>query len=169
MTIIPQRESSIDRRLFLGGPGALILLGQPVLAQDAKSEAKPDAKADAIVKRLSDTIADFVVGFDTTSLPPLAIERARLAFIDTLAVMLAGSREEGSEIVCKMVRQEAAARRFRWSASRSAPHRSSLRSRTALPPTLWTTTCPPCWASRLRRSFRRCCRSRRAPGRRPPK
>src|SRR5215467_5735051 len=106
MTMIPQRESSIDRRLFLGGPGALILLGQPVLAQDAKSEAKPDAKADAIVKRLSDTIADFVVGFDTTSLPPLAIERARLAFIDTLAVMLAGSREEGSEIVCEMVRQE---------------------------------------------------------------
>src|SRR5215468_7531058 len=109
MTIIPQRESSIDRRLFLGGPGALILLGQPVLAQDAKSEAKPDAKADAIVKRLSDTIADFVVGFDTTSLPPLAIERARLAFIDTMAVMLAGSREQGSDIVCEMVRQEAAA------------------------------------------------------------
>src|SRR5499427_8062610 len=108
MTMIPQRESSIDRRLFLGGPGALILLGQPVLAQDAKSEAKPDAKADAIVKRLSDTIADFVVGFDMTSLPPLAIERARLAFIDTLAVMLAGSREEGSEIVCEMVRQEGA-------------------------------------------------------------
>src|SRR3954466_3276007 len=108
MTMIPQRESSIDRRLFLGGPGALILLGQPVLAQDAKSEAKPDAKADAIVKRLSDTIADFVVGFDATSLPPLAIERARLAFIDTLAVMLAGSREEGSEIVCEMVRQEGA-------------------------------------------------------------
>ena len=108
MTMIPQRESSIDRRLFLGGPGALILLGQPVLAQDAKSEAKPDAKADAIVKRLSDTIADFVVGFDTTSLPPLAIERARLAFIDTLAVMLAGSREEGSQIVCEMVMQEGA-------------------------------------------------------------
>src|SRR4029077_3014396 len=33
---------------------------------------------------------------------------ARLAFIDTLAVMLAGSREEGSEIVCEMVRQEGA-------------------------------------------------------------
>ena len=64
MTMIPQRESSIDRRLFLGGPGALFLLGQPVLAQDAKSEAKPDAIADAIVKRLSDTIADFVVGFE---------------------------------------------------------------------------------------------------------
>jgi hypothetical protein len=62
------------------------------------------AKADAIAKRLSDTIADFVVGLDPKSLPPLAIERARLAFID----MLAGSREEGSEIVCEMIRQESA-------------------------------------------------------------
>src|SRR5258705_357298 len=103
-----QHESSIDRRLFLGAVGALTLLGQPALAQDGKSEAKPDAKADAVAKRLSDTIADFVVGFDPKSLPPLAVERARLAFIDTLAVMLAGSREEGSEIVCEMVRQEGA-------------------------------------------------------------
>ena len=86
----------------------MTLLGQPALAQDGKSEAKPDAKADAVAKRLSDTIADFVVGFDPKSLPPLAIERARLAFIDTLAVMLAGSREEGSEIVCEMIRQEGA-------------------------------------------------------------
>jgi len=104
-----QHESSIDRRLFLGAVGGLTLLGQPALAQDGKSEAKPDAKADAVAKRLSDTIADFVVGFDPKSLPPLAIERARLAFIDTLAVMLAGSREEGSEIVCEMIRQEGAA------------------------------------------------------------
>src|SRR5262249_58203760 len=101
-------ESSIDRRLLLGAfgaAGAVTVLGQPVLAQDAKSEAKPDATA----KRLSDTIADFVVDLDPKSLPPLAIERARLAFIDTLAVMLAGSREEGSELVCEMVRQEGAA------------------------------------------------------------
>src|SRR5712671_1890138 len=74
-----------------------------------KSEAKPDAKADAVAKRLSDSIADFVVGFDLKAVPPLGIERARLAFIDTLAVMLAGSREEGSELVCEMVRQEGAA------------------------------------------------------------
>ena len=103
-----QHESSIDRRLFLGAVGALTLLGQPALAQDGKSEAKQDAKADAVAKRLSDTIADFVVGFDPKSLPPLAIERARLAFIDTLAVMLAGSRQR-LRIVCEMIRQEGAA------------------------------------------------------------
>src|SRR4029077_11672773 len=104
-----QHESSIDRRLFLGAVGALTLLGQPALAQDGKSEAKPDAKADAVAKRLSDTIADFVVGFDPKSLPPLAIERARLAFIDTLAWVVAGSRGEGAGVVCEMIRQEGAA------------------------------------------------------------
>jgi 2-methylcitrate dehydratase PrpD len=100
------RHGSIDRRLFLGAAGALGLLGQPVLAQETKSEAKPDAAA---AKKLSDTIEDFVVSFDPKSLPPLAIERARLAFIDTFAVMLAGSREEGAAIVGEMVKQEGAA------------------------------------------------------------
>src|SRR6266849_8086963 len=100
-----QIEGSIDRRLFLGAAGALTLAAQPALAQETKAEARP---ADA-AKRLSDTIADFVVGFDATTLPSLAVERVRLAFIDTLAVMLAGSREEGSGIVCEMVQQEGAA------------------------------------------------------------
>ncbi len=54
-------------------------------------------------------IADFVAGFVLDKVPPLARERARLAFLDTLAVMLAGSREPGSEIVCDMVRGEGAA------------------------------------------------------------
>ncbi len=95
-------DRTIDRRLFLGGAAALILAGPPALAQGVKPAA-------AAVTKLSDTIADFVVGFDPKSLPPLGIERARLAFIDTLAVMLAGSREQGSLIVCEMVRQEDAA------------------------------------------------------------
>jgi 2-methylcitrate dehydratase PrpD len=105
-----QIESSIDRRLFLGAAGALTLAGQPALAQGAQTDAKAEAKpAAAVGKRLSDTIADFVADFDASTLPPLAVERVRLAFIDTLAVMLAGSREEGTGIVCEMVRQEGAA------------------------------------------------------------
>jgi len=103
-----QTESSIDRRLFLGAAGALTLVGQPALAQEAKSQMKTEMKAND-AKRLSDTIADFVVGFDAATLPALATERVRLAFIDTLAVMLAGSREEGTGIVCEMVQQEGAA------------------------------------------------------------
>jgi 2-methylcitrate dehydratase PrpD len=95
----------IDRRLLLGAAGALGLVGTSVLAQETKPEAKPAEAA----KKLSDTIADFVVGFDIKQVPPLAIERARLAFIDTMAVMLAGSREQGSDLVCEMVSQEGAA------------------------------------------------------------
>src|SRR5438876_9981637 len=104
-----QHENTIDRRLFLGAAGALTLAGSPALAQEPKGEPKAEARPPAPAKRLSDTIADFVVGFDPATLPPLAIERARLAFIDTFAVMLAGSREEGAGIVCEMVKQEGAA------------------------------------------------------------
>ncbi len=103
-----EAESSIDRRLFLGAAGALTLAGQSALAQETKAEAKGEARPADIAKRLSDTIADFIVSFDAATLPPLAMERVRLAFIDTLAVMLAGSREEGTGIVCEMVHQEGA-------------------------------------------------------------
>ena len=101
-----QHESSIDRRLFLGAAGTLSFLGQPALAEERKS---PEPAGGPAAKALSDTIAAFVTDFDLKSLPPIAIERARLAFIDTLAVMLAGSREHGCDIVCDMVRQEGAA------------------------------------------------------------
>jgi 2-methylcitrate dehydratase PrpD len=102
-------QPEIDRRLLLGAAGALGLAGTSALAQQAKDQSRPDEKPAEAARKLSDTIADFVVGFDIKQVPPLAIERARLAFIDTMAVMLAGSREEGSGIVCEMVRQEEAA------------------------------------------------------------
>jgi len=101
-----QHDGTIDRRLLLGAAGALTLAGQSALAQETKAETKPAAGP---AKRLSDTIADFVVGFGLATLPPLAVERVRLAFIDTIAVMLAGGREEGTGMVCEMVRQEEAA------------------------------------------------------------
>ncbi len=104
-----RHDSTIDRRLFLGAAGALGLAGQAI-AQEGKAQTSREAKpADAMPKKLSDTIADFVIGFDPAAVPTLGIERARLAFIDTLAVMLAGSREQGSAIVCEMVKQEGAA------------------------------------------------------------
>ena len=76
-----QTESSIDRRLFLGAAGALTLAGQSALAQGAQTETKAETKPADAAKRLSDTIADFVFSFDATTLPPLAVERVRLAFI----------------------------------------------------------------------------------------
>ena len=116
-------DRAFNRRLFLGAAGSLTLLGTPALAQ---SEAVPppalapppvpvpvpvpaSPPAARAAGRLSDKIADFVIGFDLKTVPPLAIERARLAFIDTLAVMLAGSREQGTALACEMVRQEGAA------------------------------------------------------------
>jgi 2-methylcitrate dehydratase PrpD len=106
-------SNAIDRRLFLGAAGALSLAGQ-ALAQEGKPPAKPEAPTpeakarDADSRKLSDIIADFVVGFNPASVPPLGLARARLAFIDTLAVMLAGSREHGTTLVCDMVRAEGA-------------------------------------------------------------
>jgi 2-methylcitrate dehydratase PrpD len=105
-------QHEIDRRLLLGGAGALGVAATSALAQEAKSvtsAAKADDKPAGSGRRLSDIISDFVVGFDIAKVPPLGIERARLAFVDTMAVMLAGSREQGSDLVCEMVKQEGAA------------------------------------------------------------
>jgi 2-methylcitrate dehydratase PrpD len=101
-------QDPIDRRLFLGAAGALTVTG-PSLAQDTKPGQNSEAPAQR--KLLSDGIAEFVTGFDLAAVPPLAVDRARLAFVDTIAVMLAGSREEASTILCEMVQQEGAAPR----------------------------------------------------------
>ena len=60
-------------------------------------------------KKLSELIADFVVGFDLKRVPELAHERTRLAFTDTLGVMLAGSQEKVAQIACDMAKAEGAA------------------------------------------------------------
>ena len=107
------RMQSIDRRLFLGA-GASTLLAMPALAQQGvtptkPAEAKPETKPAAPTgdtKRLSQVIADFVTGFDLKTVPPVVIDRARVAITDTVGVMLAGSRQEVSHILCDMVRLE---------------------------------------------------------------
>jgi 2-methylcitrate dehydratase PrpD len=112
-------QHEIDRRLLLGGAGALGagalgVAATSALAQEAKpvaSASKVDEKPAGSGRRLSDIISDFVVGFDIAKVPPLGIDRARLAFVDTMAVMLAGSREQGSDLACEMVKQEGAAPR----------------------------------------------------------
>src|SRR5712675_920860 len=57
----------------------------------------------------SKAIADFVTGFDLKSAPPLVIERARIAFIDTVGVMLAVSQTPPADIVCDIVKLEGSA------------------------------------------------------------
>ena len=69
-------DSPIDRRVFLGATGALALAGGSAMAEEKSPSDTKEAR------RLSDTIADFVAGLDLASLPPLAIERTRLAFVE---------------------------------------------------------------------------------------
>src|SRR5215470_12098008 len=94
---------TIDRRTLLATTGAALLAA----SNTVHAEDKPTPMADT--KKLSDLITDFIVGFDLKSAPPLALERTRLAFTDTMGVMLAGSREKVAEIACEMVKQEGAA------------------------------------------------------------
>ena len=105
-------KPSIDRRLFLGA-SASSLFAMPALAQEGTAakpaetkpaENKPAAGGDT--KRLSEVIADFVTGFDLAAVPAEVIDRARVGIIDTVGVMLAGSRQEVSQIMCEMVRNE---------------------------------------------------------------
>src|SRR5580704_16210104 len=107
------RIQSIDRRLFLGA-SASTLLAMPALAQnEAKpDEAKPGETKPAApapdAKRLSQMVAEFVAGFDLKTVPQVVIDRARVAITDTVGVMLAGSRQDVSHILCDMVRLEGA-------------------------------------------------------------
>src|SRR5262249_3586354 len=94
--------TDIDRRTLLATTGSALL----AMSTTAGAGENPPA-ADA--KKLSELITDFVVGFDLKSAPPLALERARLAFTDTMGVMLAGSREKVAELACEMVKAEGAA------------------------------------------------------------
>lgn len=57
----------------------------------------------------SDRVAAFVTGFDPVKAPGELIGLAEIAFVDTVGVMLAGSREPAARIVCDMVAAEGAA------------------------------------------------------------
>jgi 2-methylcitrate dehydratase PrpD len=89
----------LHRRDFVVGGGVAALVA-PSLAF---------AQAPAGAPRLSGAIAEFVTGFALGDAPPLAVEHARTAFVDTVGVMLAGSRQTVAGIVVDMVRAEAAA------------------------------------------------------------
>ena len=91
-----------DRRTLLTATSALGLIGLPHISFAQQPSSPPSAKP------LTAVLADFIARFDLKNAPPEAIERARVAFIDTMGVMLAGSHEEVSHLVVEMVKLEGA-------------------------------------------------------------
>jgi 2-methylcitrate dehydratase PrpD len=101
----PMQRHDVDRRLFLGA-SAVTLLGA---AGAARAQAPQAAKtSDTAGAKPTARVVDFIAGFDPKDAPALAVERARTAFVDTVGVMLAGSRSEPAGIVLELVRAEGA-------------------------------------------------------------
>jgi 2-methylcitrate dehydratase PrpD len=59
--------------------------------------------------KITERLADFVACMPSNDITDEAREQARRAFLDTIGVTLAGSREEASQIVAEMVREHAGA------------------------------------------------------------
>lgn len=95
---------SFDRRIFLGA-GTATVLGLPSIAlaqQQPAAVAAETTLRDG--KTVGATIADYVSGFDLNTVPATAIERSRVAFVDTVGVMLAGSQLPPADIACDVVK-----------------------------------------------------------------
>ena len=101
------RMNALDRRLFLGG--TLMLAATTGAALVKQSHAQETPKPAAGGKTLSQGLAEYVAGFDLKSVPAEVVGRARIGFIDTLGVMLAGSRQEVAGIAVEMVKAEGSA------------------------------------------------------------
>ena len=84
-----QRSPALRGREFIGlvGSAAAAL---PFVAR-AQQLARP-ASGDATAIKPAQAIADYIVNFDLKNVPSIVIERARVAWIDTVGVMLAGTR-----------------------------------------------------------------------------
>jgi 2-methylcitrate dehydratase PrpD len=101
--------TSFDRRVFLGAStGSLLGLPGVSLAQQQKSR-EPQVGREPATRAPSQAIADFATGFDLKSAPPIVIERARIAFVDTVGVMLAGSQSSPADIICDIIKLEGSA------------------------------------------------------------
>jgi 2-methylcitrate dehydratase PrpD len=106
-------QGVVDRREFLETAGKYTVTG---LAAGGTIESLGKNSAMAVQIATSNqaearaaNIARFTVNTRYEALPPKALEWARIAMIDCLAVAVAGSREESSKICAELARQEKAA------------------------------------------------------------
>jgi 2-methylcitrate dehydratase PrpD len=81
-----------------------------VIAAGAASFAAPAfAQTAAPKRRLAEVIADYSAAYDFAKASPRVVEAARIGFVDTVGVMLAGSREEVGRIAAEMAKEEGSA------------------------------------------------------------
>ena len=66
-------------------------------------------RRDAPAIKPAQAIADYIVNFDLKHVPSIVIERARVACIDTVGVMLAGSHHSPTDIICDLIKLEGSA------------------------------------------------------------
>ena len=106
-----QGGHSLDRRIFLGATTAA-LLGVPNISSAQQKSLEPvAAKGNVVIPNAakpSRIIADSSPA-STSDAPPLVIDRARVAFVDTVGVMLAGSQLPPADIVCDVIKPEGSA------------------------------------------------------------
>jgi 2-methylcitrate dehydratase PrpD len=100
---------SLDRRIFLGASTAAMMGLPPMAMAQQAGAAAPPASGGKEERPVSESLADYIVGFDLKNAPPAAIERARVAFVDTVGVMLAGSQLPPAGIVRDVVKLTASA------------------------------------------------------------
>ncbi len=112
---------NFNRRAFLAAAGSLAA-GPGAHAQDpGQSGVRPPRK-------LAEAVANFAVAYDPSKAPPELIERARVAFVDTVGVMLGGAHEDVAVLAREMVKAEESAPRATIAASalRATPQLAAL-------------------------------------------
>lgn len=93
------------REFIVLAGGAALSSPLPAFAQQATMSG---AAAMSDIKP-AQAIAEFVTGFDLKNVPPAVIDKARIAFIDSIGVMIAGSHHEPTDLVCDMIKLEGSA------------------------------------------------------------